>query len=68
MILEAILGFFIDLVLWVVSSILNIVGAPLSGTFAIPKPLFVIAEIAFTSLTAIYPAMFIWFLWRQVKA
>lgn len=68
MIIEAILGFFIDIITGIIGTIINFAGAPVSGTFSIPKPLFMIAEIAVTAFTAIYPVMAVWFLWRQVKA
>lgn len=68
MIVEAILGFFIDVIVTILASIINIAGAPVSGTFSIPSPLALVAEIAVTAFTAIYPVMAVWFLWRQVKA
>lgn len=68
MITEAILGFFIDVITTVIASVINFAGAPVSGTFSIPKPLFMIVEIAVTAFTAIYPVMAVWFLWRQVKS
>lgn len=68
MITEAIIGFFIDIIMSIIATVINIAGAPLSGTFSIPGPLFDIASIALFAFTAIYPVMAIWFIWRQIKA
>lgn len=66
MITEAILGFLVDVVVWIFASVINIASAPISGTFAIPAPLFFIAEVMIFAFTAIYPLIGLWFIWRQV--
>lgn len=66
MITEFIIGTLIDVVVWVVASVMNFVGAPVSGTFGIPAPLMLIVELSVASFLAIYPAVLLWFAWRQV--
>lgn len=68
MITEAIFGVFLDLVMGIIGGIINLASAPVSGTFSIPRPLFVIVEISVFAFTAVYPVVGIWFLWRQIKA
>lgn len=66
MINEAILGFFVDMTTYLVSTVMNIIGSPVSGTFNIPSPLFSLFDIATGAYFAIYPAVILWFVWRQV--
>jgi hypothetical protein len=66
MITEAILGIIIDLVVFLVAAIMNFVTAPVSGTFGIPAPLMLAVELSTTGFLAIYPAVLLWFTWRQV--
>lgn len=66
MITEAIIGFLIDVVVFVFATIINFATAPISGTFAIPSPLVFIVEVMVFAFTSIYPLIGLWFLWRQV--
>lgn len=66
MITEFLLGLVIDVVVFVVAAIMNFVGTPVSGTFGIPAPLMIIVELSVSGFLAIYPAVLIWFAWRQV--
>ena len=66
MITEAILGVLVDLVVFLVAAVMNFVGAPVSGTFGIPAPLFIVVELSIAGFLAIYPAVLLWFAWRQI--
>lgn len=66
MITETVIGVFIDVIIWVFQSVMNIVTSPVSGTFGIPAPLLLLVELATGGFLAIYPAVFLWFIWRQI--
>lgn len=66
MITEFILGVIVDVVVFVVATVMNFVGAPVSGTFGIPAPLMLVVELSVSGFLAIYPAVLIWFAWRQI--
>lgn len=68
MITESIMGFFVDLILFVLDTAIDTLGAPISGAIIIPSPLAWAFTIMITAVTAVVPALFVWWLWRQIKA
>jgi hypothetical protein len=68
MITQTVLGFLIDIILGIVAKVVQIAGAPVNGSVQIPSPLVWATDVFLQSFTAIFPALLIWFIWRQIKA
>ena len=68
MITETVIGVGIDALVFIIASVINLVSSPISGTFSIPAPLFFIAEVSIFAVQSFYPALFLWYIWRQVKS
>lgn len=66
MIIEAILDILITLVLAICDFIADQLGAPFSGQFKIPRPLYFMSTVVLSSMTASYVVAFVWFIWVQV--
>lgn len=66
MITEAIFNIIIDSVVWMAATFINFRDAPISGTFGIPRPLFIIVELSLAAFLSIYPAVIVFWVWRQI--
>lgn len=65
---ESVGAFVIDTLKTILQALINAIGAPVAGTFKVPYILFQFAEVLLNATTAIFPALLIWFIWRQVKS
>lgn len=68
MITETILGVLIDVVLWLVNTILSLLPAAPTFEFPVPRVLWELVEIVFSAAMSFFTAGLIWWIWRQVKS